>query len=47
MINCLKYINDIKLFAKKKKGKRSGYSDKNNKNIQPGYENGIRHRKCL
>ena len=40
------YIDDIKLFAKSEK--KNGDSDTNNKNIQPGYRNGICHEKmCL
>ena len=36
-------MDDIKLFAKK--CKRIGDYDTDNKNIQPGYRNGIWHRK--
>ena len=32
-------MDDIKVFAKN--GKRTGDPDTNNKNIQPGYGNGI------
>ena len=37
------YMHDIKLFAKK--WKRIRDSNTNNKNIQPGYRNGIWRRK--
>ena len=47
------YLQDIKVFAKKKKKKKTekktktktGDPETNNKNIQPGYRNGIWHRK--
>ena len=45
-INCIMYMDDINLFAKKKKKRTSTWdSDTNNKNIQPGYNNGIWHWK--
>ena len=45
MINSMRYMGDIKLFGKKKRGgKRTGVSYTNNKNILSGYGNGIRHR---
>ena len=37
-------MNNIKLFAKNEK--RIEDSDRNNKNMQPGYRNGIWHKKC-
>ena len=38
-------MDDIKLFAKKKKRKRTGNSNTRSQNIQLGYKNGIWHRK--
>ena len=37
------YIDNIKLFAKNEKELET---DSNNRNIQPGFRNGIWHRKC-
>ena len=38
------YMDDIKVFEK---WKRTGDPDKNNKNIKPGYRNGIGHGKII
>ena len=47
-INYLMYMDDIKLLAKKKKiWKRIGNYDTINKNIQPGYREGIWFKNVL
>ena len=42
-INCLTYIDDIKVFAKKKKKKKKELETLMYKNIQSGDRNGIWH----
>ena len=44
-INYLMFMDDIKLFAKKKKNEKDLETDTNNKNIRAGYRHEIWHRK--